>query len=92
MKVNLLHIALVMLLFSCTTDVSESIINENLQPEKKEYEPTEEQVYVCVSPFAKKYHLKENCEGLESCTHSIEKNRYNRSTETGHRCSRDESE
>ena len=30
-------------------------------------------VYICDSPSAKKYHLKENCKGLRSCQHRIVK-------------------
>lgn len=30
-------------------------------------------VYICVSPGAKKYHYNENCRGLSNCKHEIRK-------------------
>ncbi|ESU22824.1 hypothetical protein FEDK69T_17270 [Flavobacterium enshiense DK69] len=30
-------------------------------------------VYICVSPNAKKYHYNENCRGLSNCKHEIKK-------------------
>lgn len=33
----------------------------------------QQEVYICDSPYAKKYHLKENCKGLSECTHIIKK-------------------
>ncbi|HLU86113.1 MAG TPA: hypothetical protein VKZ44_00050 [Taishania sp.] len=30
-------------------------------------------VYICVSPNAKKYHQTKNCSGLQRCTHEIRK-------------------
>jgi len=30
-------------------------------------------VYICVSPGAKKYHYNENCRGLSNCKHEIKK-------------------
>jgi 5-bromo-4-chloroindolyl phosphate hydrolysis protein len=31
----------------------------------------EKKVYICDSPKAKKYHLKNDCRGLSHCTHRI---------------------
>jgi hypothetical protein len=28
-------------------------------------------VYICESPYAKRYHLKANCHGLSHCTHKV---------------------
>lgn len=28
-------------------------------------------VYICVSPYAKKYHYNKLCRGLKNCTHTI---------------------
>lgn len=28
-------------------------------------------VYICVSPSAKKYHASKSCHGLQKCTHTI---------------------
>jgi len=28
-------------------------------------------VYICDSPGAKKYHLRENCKGLHNCQHRV---------------------
>lgn len=30
-------------------------------------------VYICVSPNAKKYHFSKSCRGLQKCTHTISK-------------------
>jgi hypothetical protein len=32
---------------------------------------TPKNVYICDSPYAKKYHLKNDCHGLSRCTHRI---------------------
>ncbi|HSD14096.1 MAG TPA: hypothetical protein VLB74_05575, partial [Flavobacterium sp.] len=32
-----------------------------------------QEVYICVSPSAKKYHYNENCRGLSNCKHEIKK-------------------
>jgi len=31
----------------------------------------ERNVYICVSPSAKKYHYNRSCRGLKNCTHTI---------------------
>jgi len=35
--------------------------------------PTESNVYICQSKGGKKYHYREDCRGLKTCTHKIEK-------------------
>lgn len=37
------------------------------EPSKKK------EVYICNSPNGKRFHYTENCEGLQNCTHKIEK-------------------
>ncbi len=37
------------------------------------FTPNESNVYICKSKTGKKYHYKENCRGLNSCNHKIEK-------------------
>lgn len=32
---------------------------------------TDDTVYVCISPTAKKYHFKKSCPGLQRCSHEI---------------------
>lgn len=32
---------------------------------------TTDSVYICDSPGAKKYHLRENCKGLQNCRHKV---------------------
>lgn len=34
---------------------------------------SQSKVYICNSPNAKKYHYNENCRGLNSCKHEIQK-------------------
>jgi hypothetical protein len=33
--------------------------------------PPKDKVYICDSPYTKKYHLKNDCRGLRKCTHHI---------------------
>lgn len=35
--------------------------------------PSNSDVYICVSKTATKYHLSESCKGLSRCTHQVKK-------------------
>ncbi|WP_286970016.1 hypothetical protein [Flavobacterium sp. UBA4854] len=37
------------------------------------FSPIETNVFICGSSGAKKYHYKENCRGLSSCSHGVVK-------------------
>lgn len=44
-----------------------SVLLHQAEPSKKK------EVYICNSQNGKRFHYKENCEGLQNCTHKIEK-------------------
>ncbi len=35
--------------------------------------PANKNVYICNRPNGKRFHFKEDCKGLQACTHKIEK-------------------
>jgi len=37
------------------------------------FHPAEDNVFICGSTGAKKYHYNENCRGLSSCSHGVVK-------------------
>jgi hypothetical protein len=37
------------------------------------FHPVEDNVFICGSTGAKKYHYNENCRGLSSCSHGVVK-------------------
>lgn len=40
--------------------------------------------YICVSKTAKKYHYTKNCNGLQKCTHTIQKTTVNNAKQLGY--------
>lgn len=41
-------------------------------------------VYICVSPTAKKYHYSKTCRGLQKCTHTIKSVTLSEATKAGY--------
>lgn len=48
--------------------ISSLVVMSSLSPES-----STDEVYICNSPYAKRYHLTLECKAFESCTHDIVK-------------------